>query len=389
MRTIRRPPGVVRRNDSGLIFENDSGFSVATAGQVSTGAGRSFTYQLAHLSELAFWKNASDHLTAVLDAVPGAEGSEIVIESTASGAAGPFFDMAMAARLGRNDYRLVFMPWFDHDEYRATPPDGWTPGDVIRQMGEQYALDREQMYWAERTNREKASIDGDAPDELSWRFRQEYPANIDEAFRAGRTGGFIAASVVARARQRANPHQADAPLIIGCDFATGGGGGGDNEAPRAGADDVFGSEDGDSNVFMSRRGRAMGRELYDRFKDRDSVSVANRLQAAHHPACSPTGCSWTRAAAAPRSTTFSPIAAMGVCSSWWISGPARARPISASTATAAPRCTASFRDWLQDGDIPDDDLLEAEITSVWVAREDEQGLVLAAKREVRKEAAEG
>ena len=43
-----------------------------------------------------------------------------------------------------------------------------------------------------------------------------------------------------------------------------------------------------------------------------------------------------------------------------------------------------WREWLQDGDIPDDDLLEAEYTSVWVKRDDETGLLLASKREVRQ-----
>ena len=43
-----------------------------------------------------------------------------------------------------------------------------------------------------------------------------------------------------------------------------------------------------------------------------------------------------------------------------------------------------FRAWLEDGDIPNDDLLEAEITAPWVHREDEMGLQLAPKREIRR-----
>ena len=111
------PLKVVRDNATEFIFENDSGFVVQTAGAVSTGAGRSFTYQLAHLSELAFWQNASDHLTAVLDAVPDTPGSEVIIESTANGAAGPFYAMAMAAQAGIGRYQLMFFPWFEHEEY--------------------------------------------------------------------------------------------------------------------------------------------------------------------------------------------------------------------------------------------------------------------------------
>ena len=278
-------PQLTKENNAdGLVFANDSGFSIATAGAVSTGAGRSFTFQLAHLSELAFWKNASDHLTAILDAVPDAPGSEVIIESTAQGSSGPFYQMAMAAREGSIDYRLVFLPWFKHDEYATAPPEGWTPGDAVRELAVRYDLTAAQLYWAETKNRERAAVDGEDPSELCWRFRQEYPGNVDEAFRAGRTGGFIAASVVAKARARENPHTIEMPLILGCDFATGGGGG-DNEGLTAEQLQQKeyrdkGSEDGDSNVFISRRGRVLGREIYERFKDKNTVSVANKLAAA-------------------------------------------------------------------------------------------------------------
>ena len=125
------PLQITRDNDTELMFENDSGFVVAVAGAVSTGAGRSFTYQLAHLSELAFWQNASDHLTAVLDAVPDAPGSEIIFESTANGAAGPFYTMSMAAQKGQGRYQLIFLPWFLHEEYRSEPPADWAPGPSV------------------------------------------------------------------------------------------------------------------------------------------------------------------------------------------------------------------------------------------------------------------
>ena len=54
-----------------LTLANDSGFTVQTAGAVSTGAGRSFTFRKAHLSELGFWQNPQEHLNAVLNATSG------------------------------------------------------------------------------------------------------------------------------------------------------------------------------------------------------------------------------------------------------------------------------------------------------------------------------
>ena len=62
-----------------------------------------------------------------------------------------------------------------------------------------------------------------------------------------------------------------------------------------------------------------------------------------------------------------------MCGACWPTGATgpRARPV-------------GDRDWLEDGDIPDDPQLESEITAVWVLREDESGLLLTPKREVRQ-----
>ncbi len=48
------------------------------------------------------------------------------------------------------------------------------------------------------------------------------------------------------------------------------------------------------------------------------------------------------------------------------------------------RMHGRFSEWLQDGDIPDDPRLETEIAAVRVLREDESGLLLAPKREIRQ-----
>ena len=380
------PPPVSFNNAGELIFENDSGFVVGTAGAVSTGAGRSFTYQLAHLSELAFWQNAGDHLTAVLDAVPDVAGSEVIIESTANGTGGPFHSMSMAARAGTGAYELIFLPWFEHEEYVVDPPAGWKPGDAVRELSERHNLSLEQLYWAERKNAERAQVDGSNPDELCWRFRQEYPSTVDEAFRASRRGGYIAASVTAAARIRANPHQPDMPLVFGCDFATGGGG---VEADHLSAEqltgsaDESGSEDGDANVFIARRGRVLGKELYDRFRDRNSVSVANRLQA-QIDRLKPDRVFMDKGGGG--AGVYDTLVGRGYGRFLeLVDFGTAAKPVDERKyRNKRSEMHGDFRDWLQDGDIPDDDLLEAEITAPWVKRDDEMGLLLASKREIRQ-----
>ena len=373
-------------NADELVLQNGSGIAVMTAGPVKTGAGRGFTFQLAHLSELAYWSNASDHMGGLLRAIPAVEGSEVIIESTANGTSGVFHSMALAARKGVGRYTLLFFPWFDHDSYAMEPPRGWAPGDAVREMAELHPLSREQLYWAEVTNTDMAVTDGEPIDELCWRFRQEYPSTVDEAFRAGRKGGYIKGSVVAAARQRLNPHQGDMPLIFGCDFATGGGGAAseyvraDQLSGQAADKQGQGIDDGDSNVFISHRGRVKGRELYERFKDRDTMSVANNL-AGHIDRLGPDRVFMDKGGGGAQ--VYDILVARGygrILELVDFGG----KPVDGSKyRNKRAEMHGEFREWLQDGDIPDDEILESEITSVWVVREDENGLLLAPKREVR------
>lgn len=376
------PPLLAANNASELVFQNESGVTVGTAGAVVTEGGRSFTFQLALLSELAFWKSAQSHLTAVIPTIPDVAGSELIIESTAQGSSGPFHAMAMEARKGEGQFRLLFYPWFEHDEYAMTPPAGWLPPREWAELGLRFGLSLAQLRWAYVTNAKFALADGESPDEVSWRFRQEYPSTVDEAFRAGRKGGFIAASVVAAARKRTNPHQSDMPLLLGCDFATGGGGG-DTEHPDARADGIEGSEDGDANVFISRRGRNLGNELYDRFRDRNTLSVANRLARAIDR-LRPARVFMDKGGGG--AAVYDILCARGY-------GPllelvdfgASARPVDQRKyRNKRAEMAGEFREWLKDGSIPDEDLLESEITAAWVQSEDERGLTLAPKKEIRK-----
>ena len=374
-------------SDGELVFANTSGVRVMVAGPVKTGAGRSHTFQLQHLSEVAYWSNASEHMSAVLRTLPNVEGSEGILESTANGTNGVFYAMAMGARQGLGRWRLLFYPWMEHDEYATPPPPGWQMGDHIREMAERLKLTPERAYWAEQENTDMAIEDGEPVDEICWRFRQEYPSTIDEAFRAGRKGGYIKSSEVTKAQERTNPHQPDMPLVIGCDFATGGGGQ-NSEYTLASqltgtAADTRGQgvDDGDSNVFISHQGWVKGGELYERFKDRDSVSVANKLQAI--------------IVRLRPDRVFMDAGGGGAQVFDTLCDRGYGRVLELVDFGGTPvddrkyrnkraEMHGEFREWLKRGAIPDDDVLESEITSVWAVRDDENGLLLAPKREVRQ-----
>ncbi len=154
-----------------LEFYHDSGYRVGTAG--NKGAGRSSTAQLFHGSEVAFWPNADEHLAGVLQAVPNENNTEVILESTANGVGGVFYDYVMDADAGRGDFELVFIPWFWQDEYRSKVPADFTTDADERYLKQQYELDDEQLQWRRQKIYELKSED---------KFKQEYPCNIQEAF---------------------------------------------------------------------------------------------------------------------------------------------------------------------------------------------------------------
>lgn len=244
-----------------LFFDQiDSSFGVGTAGTKDIGRGD--TFQFLHCSEVAYWPHADVHMAGAVQAVPSVPGTELIFESTANGIGGLFYNLAMAAARKTGDYMLVFVPWFDHDDYREVPPDGWAPSGEMADYAATHGLALDQTYWAEKKNTEFATAAGESPDKIVWKFRQEYPSTLEEAFRASRQGAFIGGDLVIRARKADVGAQDHAPRILGCDFATGGDG-----------------EGGDANLFIDRQGRRAGGLVYDRFVDKNTVSVANKLAA--------------------------------------------------------------------------------------------------------------
>jgi hypothetical protein len=214
-------PRTAAANAKELRFEGlDSGILVSTAG--AKGAGRAQTIQLFHGSEVAHWTDAETHAAGVLQAIPDAADTEVVLESTANGMAGLFYDMCVAAEAGRSEYILIFIPWHMHDEYRAEPPVGWAAPIAFREYGSAHELTPEQLYWAWRKNSELAQACGAGPDEICWLFRQEYPATSAEAFTTSGHESYIRGEIVLKARKTTLDEDLGAPLLLGVDVARGG-----------------------------------------------------------------------------------------------------------------------------------------------------------------------
>lgn len=206
-------------NAKELEFEHlDSSYTVATAGKKAGGRGR--TPHLFHGSEVAFWANAGDHFAASVQGIPDIEGSEIILESTANGPSGEFFERWQEAEAGESDYIPIFIPWFWQEEYQRALEIGFElhsdaeEGQMSEvEYAETFELTLEQMAWR------RAKISELRSHNL---FDQEYPATAQMAFVNSSIRSFIPGLDVLRARKRTSVVGAG-PLIMGADPAGPGG----------------------------------------------------------------------------------------------------------------------------------------------------------------------
>jgi hypothetical protein len=210
-------PEISKNTNKRLVFPAlGSEYLVGTAGAEAT--GRSQTIQLFHGSEVAFWPDDSSHMAGVLQAVPALGGTEIILESTANGMQGVFYEMCQAAREGQGDFELIFVPWFWQEEYRRQPPGAWKPVDDELEYLRTYPdLEIDQLYWLHLKNIELGGKAG----KICSKFRQEYPGNPQEAFQASAGEGLINSDTVMRARTKGlkPDEEDDAPRILGVDVA--------------------------------------------------------------------------------------------------------------------------------------------------------------------------
>ena len=153
-----------------ILGHNDASYRLYTAG--SPEAGRGTTPTIAHLSEVAFWNHDEKILAGLFQGISQAEGTEVILESTANGAQGEFYRLWNDAVEGISEYVPIFLPWFWTDEYTREVPEGFELSSEDEEYMEKYELSMGQMYW-----RHLKILEGG-----SEKFRQEYPASAEEAF---------------------------------------------------------------------------------------------------------------------------------------------------------------------------------------------------------------
>lgn len=170
------------------VFSNGSSISVSTS-------YRSGTLQFLHVSEYGkiAAKNperAIEIKTGAFEAVP--RDGVIVVESTAEGSGGDFYDMVGKARklaekgseLTRMDYRFIFEPWWANPEYSLDEDILITEEhhryfDALADNGIELTEDQKRWYVG------KLEVLGD-------KMRREYPSTPDEAFETSIEGAYYA-----------------------------------------------------------------------------------------------------------------------------------------------------------------------------------------------------
>ncbi len=199
-------PSVNAQNAKELLFKAlDSGYKVGTAGNKA--AGRSSTIQLFHGSEVAYWPNAEEHAAGILQTIADADGTEIILESTANGIGNYFHRQWQVAERGESQFITVFIPWFWQEEYVAKT-EGFSPTMEEADYQQAYGLTLAQLAW----RRGKIAELGES------KFRQEYPANAIEAFQTSGEDPLIKPEHILAARKDTQA-QKHGPLVIGVDPA--------------------------------------------------------------------------------------------------------------------------------------------------------------------------
>ncbi len=157
----------------------DSITYVGTAGNKTW--GRAKTAHRVHCSETAYFPDALTLLNGLLDSVPWhIENVPVsaLLESTANGAQGYFYELTQAALSGNSEWTAHFYAWWWLDEYRRALSRGekiqYTTEEeklITRVAKEGFNLTPEQIKWRRIMIQEKKDL-----------FQQEFPESIQTAF---------------------------------------------------------------------------------------------------------------------------------------------------------------------------------------------------------------
>lgn len=190
---LRRPTDYSNRKEIVYSAPHMSSFYAATAGKDVLGRG-GLTHFL-HLTEFAFWSNAKEQFGGAIQEVPDDTDTIVLIESTANGVGGAFYDIFMEAWEDYNrsqdirNFLPIFLPWYIFPKYSQPVECGFEVGvphaawvlpewcEYEEELVESMGCTPEQLMWRRWAIKNRCQAD------LSL-FKQEYPATVMEAFQS-------------------------------------------------------------------------------------------------------------------------------------------------------------------------------------------------------------
>lgn len=158
--------------------DTGSQFTIGTAGAGAFGRGQ--TLQRCHASETAFWPTRVDTESLVAGLKEATSHGEMILETTANGQSGWYYETWKAAESGSSDFAPIFLPWyvggecrtpFADDEDRTALLESLT--DEEKNARETFGLTAEQLNWRRRKRQSLRKL-----------FPQEYPETPGQAFLA-------------------------------------------------------------------------------------------------------------------------------------------------------------------------------------------------------------
>ena len=200
---LKEKIGKPLKDDAGTLrLRNGSEIRVAVSFRSAT------THRL-HISEYGkicakYPKRAEEIKTGTLPSIHPQLGGKVVIESTAEGAAGDFYDLCMRAQadtlraqqsrtpLSKLQYHFHFYPWYK-DPKNQVEPLGIDISDQLHEYFEE--LDR--LHNIKLNPKQKAwySVIRDGSNGLRNLMKREHPSTVDEAFEATVEGAVYAEEI--------------------------------------------------------------------------------------------------------------------------------------------------------------------------------------------------
>jgi hypothetical protein len=175
--------GVIRRLDEESLREQQGEIDYAGGGwiHVSTAnnlkTGRSFSLRFLHLSEYAFWRDARTLMTGLMQCVPDDPDTAAIIESTANGVGGDFYQKWQEANdpSSGSEWVPFFFAWWEHPEYSRPVSDPAAFQSSLtkeeRELQQKFSLTLAQLHWRRWAIRNKCQSSPDV-------FKQEFPACV-------------------------------------------------------------------------------------------------------------------------------------------------------------------------------------------------------------------